>query len=92
MGTHTYSPEARNIVPSEPAASVVREMFERYASGEGLSTIAAALNGRGVPSKGKCWYGRAIGRMLENDDYIAPAPAQWRPSSTRTLWRARARK
>jgi site-specific DNA recombinase len=47
-------------VINEAEASVVREIFSRYAAGEGAYTIAAALNGRGAPSP-RAQQGRTSG-------------------------------
>jgi site-specific DNA recombinase len=43
----------REIEPDQ--AAVVREIFERYANGEGAKTIARDLNERGIPSPGSLW-------------------------------------
>ncbi|HEX9297162.1 MAG TPA: recombinase family protein [Polyangiaceae bacterium] len=60
---------------NETEARVVREIFERYASGEGLKAIAKELNARGVSSpragargKGR-WMPSAIHAMLRNERY-----------------------
>jgi DNA invertase Pin-like site-specific DNA recombinase len=45
----------------EAQAVIVREIFRRYADGESPRAIAAALNGRGVPSPGASWN-REAGR------------------------------
>ena len=37
-------------VPHPAQTAIIREIFTRYADGEGLRTIAAVLNARGVPS------------------------------------------
>ena len=44
----------RRVVESEQA-EIVREIFERYADGEGAKTIARDLNNRGIPSPGSYW-------------------------------------
>jgi site-specific DNA recombinase len=41
--------------PVEPAATIAREIFARYASGETMKAIADDLNTRGVPSPGADW-------------------------------------
>jgi hypothetical protein len=67
------------VIPDQ--AEIVREIFTRYADGQGLRAIAADLNARGVPSPGASWQRksrRADGRwlsstiqaMLRNEAYI----------------------
>ncbi len=62
-------------------AEIVREIFQRYAGGEGLRAIASDLNTRGIPSPGASWHRktrRADGRwlsstiqsMLRNEAYV----------------------
>ena len=44
-------PENRgHLLVDEEAASVVQEVFERYASGMGMTAIARSLNHRGIPN------------------------------------------
>ena len=53
----------RRIVDEEQAA-IVREIFERYAAGEGVKSIARDLNERRIPSPGSYWNNkkrRAVG-------------------------------
>lgn len=57
-------------------SAIVVEIFERYAAGDGLRTIAADLNARGVPSPGAAW------RRTRN-----PTDGLWRVSSLHTLLR-----
>lgn len=67
--------------PLEPEASIVREIFERFAAGATMKSIAADLNMRGVPSPGASWArktrrkdGRwlntSIHTILHNELYI----------------------
>ena len=62
------------IDPAE--AEVVREIFRRYADGDGLRTIVHALNARGIPSPraGKrgtgTWSPSAMRDMLKNERYV----------------------
>jgi DNA invertase Pin-like site-specific DNA recombinase len=64
------------IRPDE--AAVVREVFERYASGEGDDKIAWALNGRGLKRKFSVglWGSETVKRMLENEKYVGDALLQ----------------
>ncbi len=50
-------------------ASIVREIFERYAVGEGLRSIAKTLNGRGVPGPRGYWKASGIRPMLQRQRY-----------------------
>lgn len=67
--------------PAEPEASMVRDLFTRYAAGESMKDIVSDLNVRGVPSPGAGWNrekrrqdGRwlisALHAILHNDRYI----------------------
>jgi site-specific DNA recombinase len=61
---------------NDEQAAVVREIFERYASGQGLRAIARELNGRGVPSaragrRGTgSWAPSAIFSIIRRGRYI----------------------
>lgn len=55
------------VVPEE--AEVVREVFERAASGESFFKIASALDGRIPTQRGGLWGERHIGKMLSNTIY-----------------------
>ncbi|XYI03839.1 recombinase family protein [Sorangium sp. So ce1128] len=63
-------------VIDEPQAAVVREIFTRYAAGQGLRTIAKDLNARGVPPPrtGRrgigSWSPGAIHAMLHRPLYV----------------------
>ena len=63
-------------VVNEVQADIVREIFERYAGGDGLRTIAKALNARRIPSPqaGKrgtgSWSQSAVRSMLRNERYL----------------------
>jgi hypothetical protein len=60
----------------ETQAAVVREVFERYAKGEGLRTICKSLSERGIssPRAGKrgigAWAPSAVHAMLRRPHYI----------------------
>ncbi len=57
-------------------AKIVRSIFDAYAGGKGLRTIAKSLNARGVPSPragkrgGGSWAPSAIHAMLRRDLYV----------------------
>lgn len=48
----------RRRVVDQGQEAIVREIFERYAAGEGAKTIARDLNARRVPSPGSYWNSR----------------------------------
>ena len=52
-------------------AEVVREIFDRHARGEGIRTIAKALNDRGVPAPraGSVWIPSGVHSMLRRERY-----------------------
>jgi site-specific DNA recombinase len=67
--------------PVEAEAKIVRELFERYASGEAMKAIADDFNVRGVPSPGANWNRKArrkdgrwlisaLHAILHNERYI----------------------
>jgi len=64
------------IVPEE--AKVVKEMFERYANGEGYRKIANSFNDRGIKKKfaDTLWMDNEIKRMLGNEKYAGDALLQ----------------
>lgn len=60
---------------NEPEASIVREIYERAALGEGIRGIAAALNGRSVPApraqrgRPEGWSASTVRAVLERPLY-----------------------
>ena len=64
------------INPNE--AKIVKEIFQRYLDGEGLSVIARSLNDRGVPRKTTTpkWRSNDLMRMLVNEKYCGDALLQ----------------
>jgi site-specific DNA recombinase len=65
-------------------AEIVRELFERVASGEALISVARGLNNRRIRTKGtkiddgnrKFWHSLTIRRMIRNRGYIGDT--RWR--------------
>ncbi len=58
------------LVIDLPRAEVVQQVFELYASGQGLRTIAQRLNaGRVCSPRGKGWSSSALQAMLQNPIY-----------------------
>lgn len=84
------------FVINEQAASVVRHIFESYASGHTLKGVVRALNAKGVPSpKGIAWSVPTVRQMLDNHHYIAlldhdgeMRPGAWPALVTEDLWQA----
>ena len=63
-------PAGYRIVIHDGEALVVRQIFELYAMGEGLRTIARQLNAEGAPSpRAKGWSSSALQAMLQNSIY-----------------------
>jgi hypothetical protein len=73
---YDYKDGKLTVKPDE--AAVVKEIFERYARGEGHHRIAQSLNERGIKRKysAEPWSGSLIGKMLDNEKYIGDAITQ----------------
>lgn len=70
------------------AADIIREIFRRYANGEGLRQIASALNERGIKSQnGVPFENRKIEYIINNPCYIGKI--RWSPDGTRSVSRRR---
>jgi len=55
---------------NEEEAKVIKEIFERYASGEGIRSIVYDLNRRGVkPPKAKTWSQSSISNIIQRELY-----------------------
>lgn len=55
---------------NDAQATIVREIFTRYAAGEGLGTISKDLNARGVaPPRSSSWHESAIHEILRRPRY-----------------------
>ena len=67
---YIYKDKKLTVVPAE--AAVVKEIFERYANGDGHNVIARSLNARGIKRKMSAgfWDSGAIARILGNEKYI----------------------
>lgn len=65
-----YRLSGGRLVVEEREAALVRELFRRYAAGEGRRAIAAALNRRGLRTKqGREWTDFTVGYILRNPVY-----------------------
>lgn len=73
-----YTLKEGQLTPEPEEAVVVKEMFERYAKGEGYRKIANSLNDRGIKKKltDKLWKDADIKRILGNEKYVGDALLQ----------------
>ena len=70
------SPPPDDMLKENSPAWVVREVFRRYANGEGCYVIAADLNRRNIPTRrrknaAKAWTRDSVGKMLRVRTYAA---------------------
>ena len=66
-----YYMEDKKWIPDESASDIVREVFQRFADGEGMRSIAIDLGDRGIRTKrGGVPDNRWIDYMLNNPTYI----------------------
>jgi site-specific DNA recombinase len=66
-----YREEPGCLIPKEPEASVVRQIFAWAAAGDGPYVIAGRLTEAGVPGPGGGkWYRAAVARILKNTAYV----------------------
>lgn len=67
------------LIPHEPEASFVREMFRRFLDGEGFYTIARRLNDLGVKTnRGSAFENRTVEYILRNPVYMGKL--RWNPA------------
>ena len=79
-----YYMKDKKWYPDEEAAKIVREVFERFVSGEGMRSIAMDLGKRGVRTKfGGMPENRFIDFMLNNPTYIGMI--RWSLDGTRAV-------
>lgn len=66
-----YRVQDHRLVPDERTAPIVREIYRRYAAGEGLSLIAEDLNRRGcLTSRGRPFSCDSFSCIVPNTAYI----------------------
>lgn len=84
-------------VPDPEAAPVVREVFERVASGEAAYAVMTDLNARGITARaGREWEDHNLYHLLRNPGYVGRrvhqgrdiGEAAWDPLISRELWDA----
>lgn len=81
QGKHTggvpalgYRVENERLVVDEPEAAIVRQIFQRYASGETYGQILSALNQQGLTTKrGAPFVRNSLHDLLKNEKYIGRA-------------------
>lgn len=73
-----YTLQDRQLIPVPDEAKIVKEVYKRYASGEGYDRIARDLNARGIKKKiaDTLWNSNDVKRILENEKYIGDALLQ----------------
>lgn len=64
-----YKTENKKVVIDEEKANVVREIFEKYASGVFVKDIIADLTERGIYNRGKPFARNTIYNILKNEKY-----------------------
>lgn len=69
---YTWNKEAKKREVNEFEASVVRDIFERIATGESIISVARVLNQNNVPTKSKkgSWHSLTVRRIVKNTGYI----------------------
>ena len=79
-----YYMEDKKWLPDESTADIVREVFQRFADGEGMRTIAIDIGNRGVRTRqGNPPDNRFIEYMLNNPAYIGKVRRS--PNGTRVI-------
>lgn len=74
-----YSVQDNTLVPVEPEAACVREIFRRFVSGEGFCSIAKWLNSMGILThRGNPFENRTVEYILRNPVYIGKL--RWNPT------------
>lgn len=78
VSIYGYIYKDRQLIIEPAEAAVVREIFERYANGDGQCKISRSLNERGIPKKGGSglWSSADIRRILGNEKYAGDALLQ----------------
>lgn len=65
-----YDYKDGGLVVNEYEALQVREIFQRYTTGQSVREIEADLREKGIETKNGSWHARAITRVLKNPLYI----------------------
>ena len=64
-----YKTENKKVLIDEEKASIIREIFEKYASGVFVKDIIAELTERGILNKGKPFAKNTVYNILKNEKY-----------------------
>lgn len=79
-----YTPQGE-IIPAE--AAVVRDVFDGFARGDSLRSLAARLTEAGVPTRhGRPWHPSSVRTMLTNPRYAGRAVYQGAATGGRGGW------
>ena len=74
-----YAAENNMLVPKEPEATYLKEIFRRFCAGQGTYSIARWLNSVGVRThRGNLFENRTVEYILRNPVYIGKL--RWNPS------------
>lgn len=77
--SYGYSVEDGMLVPKEPEASQIREIFRRFCEGEGFYQIARYLNSIGAKThRGNAFENRTVEYIIRNPVYIGKL--RWNPN------------
>jgi len=71
-----YDLKNKKLTPNPAEAAVVREVFERYADGDGHDKIARIMNNRGVFRQQGKWTATNVKLILRNEKYTGDAILQ----------------
>ncbi|WP_312942484.1 recombinase family protein, partial [Oscillibacter sp.] len=77
--SYGYTVEDNVLIPKEPEAAYIKEIFRRFCQGEGFYPIAKWLNSIGVRThRGNLFENRTVEYILRNPVYIGKL--RWNPS------------
>ena len=73
-----YTLQDGQLIPVSNEAEIVKEIYQRYAGGEGYAKIARDINQRGIKKKiaDTLWNSNDVKRILENEKYVGDALLQ----------------
>lgn len=64
-----YKKEGKKLVIDEDQATIVKHIFNEYASGKLVTTIVDELNEKGITNRGKVFVKNTVYKMLRNEEY-----------------------
>ncbi|MBM7861783.1 DNA invertase Pin-like site-specific DNA recombinase [Lentzea nigeriaca] len=81
-----YTPKGETI---EHEAVIVKQVFERFAAGDSLRSLAAWLTSTGIPTRhGKPWNPSSVRTMLTNPRYAGLAVYMGKANGCKGIWSA----